>query len=67
MKKLPAEDQLFGKSDVRANGSVTHPMTLYQVKSPDESKYPWDFYKKIAVTPGDEAFMKLADSTCRAG
>lgn len=67
MKRLPAEDALFGRSEVRANGSVTHPMSLYQVKSPDESKYPWDFYKKIGVTPGDEAFRKLADSTCRMG
>ena len=66
MKRLPAEDALFGRSEVRANGSVTHPMTLYQVKSPEESRYAWDFYKKLAVTPGDEAFMKLAESTCRA-
>jgi branched-chain amino acid transport system substrate-binding protein len=64
MKRQPAEDALFGRSDVRANGSVTHPMTLYQVKSPEESKYPWDFYKKIAVTPGEAAFMNLKDSKC---
>ena len=64
MKRLPAEDPLFGPSTVRPNGSVTHPMTLYQVKSPAESKYPWDFYKKLAVTPGDDAFMPLSASKC---
>ena len=66
MKRLPANDSLFGPSNVRANGSVTHPMTLYQVKSLEESKYPWDFYKKLAVTPGDDAFMPLPASTCRS-
>ena len=65
MKRLPAEDPLFGRSVVRANGSVTHDMTLYQVKSPAESKYPWDFYKPLRETPGEDAFMKLSDSTCK--
>ncbi|MGI4795777.1 MAG: ABC transporter substrate-binding protein [Janthinobacterium lividum] len=66
MKRLPAEDPLFGRSDVRANGSVSHPMSLYQVKAPSESKHPWDFYKKLATTPADAAFMPLSASTCRS-
>ena len=65
MKRLPAEDALLGRSVVRANGSVTHDMSLYQVKSPAESKYPWDFYHKLRDIPGDDAFMKLSDSTCK--
>jgi branched-chain amino acid transport system substrate-binding protein len=39
-------------------------MYLFQVKTPAESKGPWDYYKKLAVIPGDQAFFSVKDSGC---
>jgi branched-chain amino acid transport system substrate-binding protein len=39
-------------------------MLIVQVKTPQESKYPWDYYKIIETIPGDQAFRPLADSDC---
>jgi len=64
MKKLPAEDPLFGKSTVRPDGRVLHPAYLFEVKTPAESKYPGDFYKLKATIPADEAFRPLKDGGC---
>ena len=47
MKEIPVDDPLFGKGQVRADGSVTHPMYLFQVKAPEESKGEWDYYKLV--------------------
>jgi branched-chain amino acid transport system substrate-binding protein len=43
---------------------MVHDMYLMQVKSPEESKYPWDFYKLLATVPGDQAFRPLSESEC---
>src|SRR5258707_5527563 len=51
MKETPTDDPLFGKGQVRADGRVTHNMYLFQVKKPDESKGPWDYYKLLATIP----------------
>ena len=56
MKSLPAEDALFGRSTVRANGSVAHDMHLFQVKAPGESAGAWDYYRKLRTVPAAEAF-----------
>ena len=64
MKKLPTDDPLFGKGVVRADGRKTHPAYLFEVKAPDESKYPGDFYKLLATIPADEAFRPLKDGNC---
>ena len=56
MKRLPAEDALFGRSDLRANGSVAHPMHLFSVKAPGESRGPWDYYTRLRTTDAAEAF-----------
>jgi branched-chain amino acid transport system substrate-binding protein len=64
MKKLPAEDPLFGKSTVRQDGRVLHPAYLFEVKTPAESKHPGDFYKLKATIPADEAFRPLKDGNC---
>ena len=39
-------------------------MHLFEVKSPKESKYPWDYFKKIGTLPGDQAYRSLADGKC---
>ncbi len=64
MKKLPTDDPLFGKGSIRADGRKIHPAYLFEVKSPDESKYPGDFYKLLATIPANEAFRPLKDGNC---
>jgi branched-chain amino acid transport system substrate-binding protein len=64
MKEMPTDDPLFGKGTIRADGRKIHPAYLFQVKTPAESKYPWDYYKLLATIPADEAFRPLAQSEC---
>ena len=56
MKAQPAEDDAFGRSIIRPDGRQTSPAYLFQVKSPAESKAPWDYFKLIGTTPGDDAY-----------
>ena len=64
MKKAPFHDPLFGDMSVRADGRAVHAMHLFQVKSPEESKYAYDYYKLIKTIPGDKAFRPLSESDC---
>ncbi|WP_426434240.1 ABC transporter substrate-binding protein [Bradyrhizobium genosp. P] len=64
MKDIPTDDPLFGKGSIEPNGRAIHPAYLFEVKSPEESKGPWDYYKLMATIPADEAFTPLAKSTC---
>jgi branched-chain amino acid transport system substrate-binding protein len=64
MKKTPAEDLLFGKSAVRADGRVIHDSYLFEVKTPAESKGPWDYYKLISAIPADKAFRPMNEGGC---
>jgi branched-chain amino acid transport system substrate-binding protein len=64
MKAMPTDDPLFGQGTIRADGRKIHPMYLYQVKAPDESKGPWDFYKLVATIPAEQAFRPLKDGGC---
>ena len=64
MKALPTDDPLFGKGAIRPDGRKIHPMYLYEVKKPSESKGPWDYYKLIHEIPADQAFRPLAQSDC---
>jgi branched-chain amino acid transport system substrate-binding protein len=64
MKKMPTDDPLFGKGTIRPDGRKLHPAYLFEVKKPDESKYPGDFYKLRATIPENEAFRPLADGKC---
>jgi len=64
MKELPTDDPLFGKGSIRADGRKIHPAYLFEVKTPAESKAPWDYYKLVATIPADEAFRPLAESEC---
>ena len=64
MKAMPTEDSLFGKGTVRADGRVLHPMYLFQVKSPAESHYAWDYYKLLRTIDAAEAFRPLAAGAC---
>jgi branched-chain amino acid transport system substrate-binding protein len=64
MKATPTDDKLFGKGTIRADGRKIHDMYLFEVKKPDESKKPWDYYKLRATIPAAEAFRPLDKSTC---
>ncbi len=64
MKATPTDDKLFGKGTVRADGRKIHPMYLFEVKKPQESKYPGDYYKLRATIPAAEAFRPLKDGGC---
>jgi branched-chain amino acid transport system substrate-binding protein len=64
MKELPTDDALFGKGTIRADGRKLHNMYLFEVKKPDESKYPWDYYKLIKTIPPEEAWRPLGEGGC---
>jgi branched-chain amino acid transport system substrate-binding protein len=58
-------NDLFARhGHIRADGLMEHDMYLFQVKSPAESKGPWDYYKLVATVPGAEAFAPLSQSKC---
>jgi branched-chain amino acid transport system substrate-binding protein len=64
MKELPTDDPLFGHGTIRADGRKIHDMYLFEVKKPDESKAPWDYYKLRATIPAAEAFRPLKEGNC---
>jgi branched-chain amino acid transport system substrate-binding protein len=64
MKKIFGKDKLFGEVAIRQDGRVVHPMYLFEVKKPDESKYPYDYYKLVSTLAADRAFRPLAKGGC---
>jgi len=64
MKGNQTDDPLFGKGTIRADGRKMHPVYLFEVKKPSESKGPWDYYKLIATLPAEEAFRPIAAGNC---
>jgi branched-chain amino acid transport system substrate-binding protein len=62
---MPVNDAFCTNGKVLANGSMSHEMYLFEVKSPEESKGPWDYYKLLAKIPGSEAFETVAESGCQ--
>jgi branched-chain amino acid transport system substrate-binding protein len=64
MKELPTDDVLFGKGTIRIDGRKMVPAYLFEVKTPAESKYPWDYYKLVATIPAEEVARPLSESDC---
>jgi branched-chain amino acid transport system substrate-binding protein len=64
MKEMPTDDKLFGKGEVRQDGRKIHPMYLFEVKKPAESKGPWDYYKVRSTIPADQAFRPMSEGGC---
>jgi branched-chain amino acid transport system substrate-binding protein len=64
MRATTYDDPLFGKTALREDGTAMHDMYLVEVKKPEESKGPWDYYKILATIPGEEAFRPLKDDNC---
>ncbi|OJU91060.1 MAG: ABC transporter permease [Burkholderiales bacterium 66-5] len=64
MRATPINDFFTQNGTIRPDGRMVHDMFLMQVKSPAESKYPWDYSKLIGTVPGEKAFMSKAESKC---
>jgi branched-chain amino acid transport system substrate-binding protein len=64
MRELPVRDMFTNNGVVREDGRMVHSMFLFQVKSPAESKGPWDYYKLLAEVPRDQVFRPLKDGNC---
>ncbi len=64
LKTMKLEDMFSQNGYVREDGRMVHDMYVVQVKKPEESKAPWDYYKMVSTIPGDQAFRPLSKSTC---
>jgi branched-chain amino acid transport system substrate-binding protein len=64
LKKAKLNDMFVKNGYIRADGLMVHTMYVMQVKTPAESKYPWDYYKVIKVMPGEEADGSQPDAAC---
>ena len=64
MKKMPTKDDCFGEQTIREDGMFMCPSYLFQVKSPAESKGPWDYYNLKVTTPPAEAWKPLSEGGC---
>ena len=64
MKKMKVNDMYTKGGYIRADGSMIHDMYLMQVKTPETSNTPWDYYNVVATTKGEDAFLTKAESKC---
>ena len=64
MKKMPTDDDCFGQGSIRPDGRKIHPAYLFEVKKPEESKYPGDVYKLVSTIEANEAFRPLEEGGC---
>jgi branched-chain amino acid transport system substrate-binding protein len=64
MKATPINDFFAKNGRIRQDGRMVHDMYLMQVKSPTESKGPWDFYKLLTTVPSDQAFRPMEQGGC---
>jgi branched-chain amino acid transport system substrate-binding protein len=64
MKELPIKDMFARNGKVREDGRMVHDMYLARVKTPAQSKKPWDYYEIVRTIPGDQAYLPLDRSPC---
>ena len=64
MKAMPTDDPLFGQGRIREDGRKLHPMYLFQVKKPGESKEEWDYFNTLGSVPADQAFRPMSEGKC---
>ena len=64
MKAMPTQDDAFGAARIREDGLAVFPTYLFQVKTPAESRGPWDYLKVVVTTPADQAWKPLAEGGC---
>ena len=59
MKEIPTDDPAFGKGRLREDGRKIHDMHLFEVKAPEESKKPWDYYKYRVFSREEETNERI--------
>jgi branched-chain amino acid transport system substrate-binding protein len=64
LHELPVSDAFTKNGKVQANGRMAYDMYLFQVKKPDESTKPWDYFKEVATVPAAEAYLSVEKSGC---
>jgi len=64
MKKIPVNDFFTKNGSVREDGRVMRNLYLFQVKTPGESKYKYDYYKLLDTIPAEKAFRPLSEGNC---
>ena len=64
LKKQKINDMFAKNAYIRADGRMIHDMYLMQVKTPAESKEPWDYFKLVQTIPGEQAYTTPAQSKC---
>jgi len=64
MRDMPIHDFFADRGFIRLDGRMVHDMYLVQVKKPEESRNPWDYYKILQTIPGEEAFRSMDDGGC---
>jgi len=64
MRDIPIHDFFADHGIIRVDGRMVHDMYVVEVKKPEESRYPWDYYKILQTIPGEEAFRPISDSEC---
>jgi hypothetical protein len=73
LQEMTISQQITARKEYRIGagilrGPINEPeleaVTLFEVKSPKESKYAWDYFKKVGTLPGSEAYRSLADGKC---
>lgn len=64
MKQVKINDMYIKNGYIRGDGRVMYDMYLMQVKTPEESKYPWDYVKIVETVPAEQAFTTKAESKC---
>jgi branched-chain amino acid transport system substrate-binding protein len=64
LRNTKIDDMFTSNGKIRADGLMEHDMYIMQVKKPEDSKYPWDYYRLVQTMSGEEAFGKLSESAC---
>jgi len=65
LRKQKIDDMYTANGTIREDGRMVHDLQLMEIKSPAESKRPWDYYKPVQRIPGDQAFASKAESKCK--
>jgi branched-chain amino acid transport system substrate-binding protein len=64
MREFRVNDFFAKGGEIRADGRLIHDMYLVEVKAPEESRRPWDYYKVLSIIPGEQAFRPLGEGKC---
>ncbi len=64
MKAMPTDDDCFGVGRIREDGRKLHPSYLFEVKKPEESRGPFDYYRPLQTADAAGAFRPLGEGGC---